>query len=934
MNGPLSAKQHREHLKFLAQEQRENTKMEREEARKNQLHEIKLQESALKANQGIGHKEQLHEVKLKELGSPLGKPPKMNRQKLGLPTVNPMADTGMFKQGQHHLAQGTDTVPAMLTPGEAVIPAAAAQDPKNKKAIKRMVQEGRQANRKQLRDGTVNLIKTDARNPASTMGTHGGVPQQVQQAVGYADGTPVVPSLAYAHPDEPGSSYMNGSTGVQYYEGGTVNAKVPWLERFGNNPISALSDASVEGFKTLVSAPGYGLNSDLPKQDTIVLPPKQQPVPTIDASTKPAVPTSYVTTGVTDTGGTASTYSPIASEGTVAQRHNNPGNLMFVNQPGAIKGEPKSGGGFWAKFETPEAGRTALENQLILDTQKRGMTLAETMNKYAPSSDKNNTTAYIDTIAKDLGIKPTDKVPQELIGKFADTITRVESGGKYQDPRIIKTASNADPTAVPQMTALETVNSAQGLNESKAGYGLGEDARGVTGLDTKFASDSLSPERNAAYTELGSFTQENFNQIESAVQKALAAGGTKDEQKSFLERSLAAIYGPKGLFNDQDLARFVITAVGGIMTGARSGRAIQWAAQHTLKAADARQDQEFKADQQAKLFKQQMDLEEGKQQNRLDVAAMQANKDRSYQAATTAINDAVQSGAIDRKHAPMFRQALARGSYSDIYNAIDSGKYSTVQYQMGVPANADLKDFVHGNSMVPTKGFIKPEGTVVLYKNGKAVEVPITEVNQLNTNPADYQFNQIKKFADSLGPELFARDKNNKPLAGTLKGSSRETIGSQVATWAKENGNVDPNHFTDQFNRALKVAAKYEVENPEIGKLIGLSLLNTSAITDYNKITDKDGKMVNPGKIGDFVDTVKKYAPDSLGNTTVRKGENPATVFMEKVTNDFDNSKNKVSRDDMLNNISRTNKFYDKIKEAPNDYYAYVFYQLAVNSKK
>jgi len=48
--------------------------------------------------------------------------------------------------GQMEYALGTDTVPAMLTPGEAVIPAPAAQDPANKPAIRRMIEEGRKAN--------------------------------------------------------------------------------------------------------------------------------------------------------------------------------------------------------------------------------------------------------------------------------------------------------------------------------------------------------------------------------------------------------------------------------------------------------------------------------------------------------------------------------------------------------------------------------------------------------------------------------------------------------------------------------------------------------------------------------------------------------------------------------------------------------------------
>lgn len=43
-------------------------------------------------------------------------------------------------------AGGTDSVPAMLTPGEAVIPAAAAQNPANQPMIDSMVSEGRAAN--------------------------------------------------------------------------------------------------------------------------------------------------------------------------------------------------------------------------------------------------------------------------------------------------------------------------------------------------------------------------------------------------------------------------------------------------------------------------------------------------------------------------------------------------------------------------------------------------------------------------------------------------------------------------------------------------------------------------------------------------------------------------------------------------------------------
>jgi hypothetical protein len=207
---PLSGKQQREYLKFQNKEAREVSKMGLDEMRKQQLHELKLQEAAAKANQGLGHKQQVNNAKLKDMGVPLPKSASISKQKLGIPSMNPMAGTEMFKQGQHKLpqstvfqARGTDTVPAMLTPGEAVIPRAAAQDPKNKKAIRRMVQEGRKANA--MRDGAVDVRYSDAPG----------------QAKYHADGTSGVPSLAYRHSDVPGSSFMHGTMSVPDFSRGS-----------------------------------------------------------------------------------------------------------------------------------------------------------------------------------------------------------------------------------------------------------------------------------------------------------------------------------------------------------------------------------------------------------------------------------------------------------------------------------------------------------------------------------------------------------------------------------------------------------------------------------------------------------------------------------------------------------------------------------------
>ena len=78
----------------------------------------------------------------------------------------------------------SDTVPAMLTPGEAVIPASVAQDPEFKPAIEEMVDEGRERNRSAEFLGIPVNHAAAARPPGEQQGYMGGVPH----VDGFADG--------------------------------------------------------------------------------------------------------------------------------------------------------------------------------------------------------------------------------------------------------------------------------------------------------------------------------------------------------------------------------------------------------------------------------------------------------------------------------------------------------------------------------------------------------------------------------------------------------------------------------------------------------------------------------------------------------------------------------------------------------------------------
>lgn len=96
-------------------------------------------------------------------------------------------------------------------------------------------------------------------------------------------------------------------------------------------------------------------------------------------------------------------------EGKVGDRNmnnNNPGNLEygdFAKKHGATGTD-----GRFAIFPTYEIGFDATK-ALIRDVYG-SYTLAGMMNKWAPSSDNNDTKAYIKTLASKLGVKPTDYI--------------------------------------------------------------------------------------------------------------------------------------------------------------------------------------------------------------------------------------------------------------------------------------------------------------------------------------------------------------------------------------------------------------------------------------------------------------------------------------------------------------------------------------------
>ena len=111
---------------------------------------------------------------------------------------------------------------------------------------------------------------------------------------------------------------------------------------------------------------------------------------------------------------------------TLAIENNNPANLIYAGQPGAIKGR----GGF-AKFKTPELGFRAAVKQVEAD-QKRSLTLKDFIYKYSPPHE-NDTAKYLNYLENTLGITKKDKINTLDPIEIAKAVVWFESQTKVQE---------------------------------------------------------------------------------------------------------------------------------------------------------------------------------------------------------------------------------------------------------------------------------------------------------------------------------------------------------------------------------------------------------------------------------------------------------------------------------------------------------------------
>lgn len=846
--GPLSAKQHREYLKLQAEEQRKEKAFALDQQRKNQLFGIKLQEQATKASQSIGHKEDAHKAKMKEMGVP---PLRMNKQKLGLPTMNPLAGMEVFKQGQHKLANGTDTVPAMLTPGEAVIPAPAAQNPKNKKAIKKMVAEGRQANRKMLRDGTVNLVKTDSPVPRPTAGTYGGVPQQVQQAAGYMNGTHEVPNV------------LGGVTGVAHYADGTE--EVSFLDKILNK---------IAGQKPEVPA----ITQEVPMLPEPILQAQRM----VESNNMNVYPEGSPKAGQLIT-------SPRGALGIAQIMPSTAANPGFGLSPISIEDLKDSNKAikFQGDYMSAMSNRYGGDVEKALTAYNAGPgsvdKAVERANRAGKPQDWKN---FLPTQeAKDYA----NKVMSNLTGvpaKPAQPGTGFyvsESGAAFGNPNVTREAAKSVPRqqaiaegryqAVPNIA--ETAEGMQEVVIPSTRFDIPKpmpEPKQTSEISTPTVEVSNIPEKDTRALDamIAGFSQQVAPQIQQAVTES--AKLPEEEKKNFLERMLSNVYGKEGLFNEKDLARFVTVAAGGLLTGGSVGGSLRFAAKDTLLNADKRSAVESQREFEKEKIKA---IDDRTERNKLI--------DQGYELSN--IDKYIKS-----------RQVSDLGEPKTTYSFKETGKQLTVDRG---PMSGMVFQVVEATTKTG-KGTGDTTLMVVDPRNGNKIPLSSFQASaqKIGQNVVDYssathsptaRANRVKEWVEkdastvaeqSLEQEYGASNIKGKPNAARSKVPPSSVIAGQAASFFKSIGfePSDPNEMLEGKN-IMNVAVQdmindqqsRKVKVPDITPYLSRSMITVrSGINpDLFKIGVGDkAKLMLPEKIVQLDYLVKQASANLSGGQT------------------------------------------------------------------
>jgi LysM repeat protein len=566
--GPLSPKAFREDAKVILSDRRDTLKALNDERRKQQKHELDMA------------------IKAREAGVPPPPPlaPTMGGKPMpmGRPT-NPEAGP-------------TDTVPAMLTPGEAVIPAGVAQNPAVKPLIEKLVNgnifqrtNAARAQAAGFAEGTTEVKKItisekiqaaidalrgrasaasapqDVRHTGQGETVFDGRKQKIDKASGYAEGTTSVP-FAVAPLGASPRGYALGDT------------EVAALESSGN-PLAQNPNSSARGLYQMTDAAradAERLNPSLVGSDF----------------RDPAVQQQY-----------RDTYKGILANRLAAKgiepSEDNINRAWVVGPSGYAKVAA-------APSDAP-LGEVLGQKTVEINPNLQNKTAGQFVNDPNPYSRQQAEAAIDQKLSTTTDPEEATRLKEakRQVGGGRGFVNPPMDGPPPMPPQNPGNGGMINPDMVGfipnpyKNTPMTGEQATQQAINQQAGASpvplqrVEVKSQPITTVDTLDVQADVPRPSHTREIEDYTNTPEVKEQLTDLQREYLNNRNdgrfvTKEEEESWLSKQLGRIYGKSGLFNNDELLRFGIVAAGGMLTGGSTMGSLRYAAKDALNQSDQR----------------------------------------------------------------------------------------------------------------------------------------------------------------------------------------------------------------------------------------------------------------------------------------------------------------------------------------------------------
>lgn len=804
MDAPLSGKQKRESMKFLLDQLRDTAAFRKEQRRKDAL-----------AKQQMDHKEQTQQAKLSDMSVP----PKMSK-----PT-NPEAGPN-------------DKIPALLAPGEAVIPAKAAQKPENKPLIKAMVKEGRSD-----RNLSVPMPK----------------------------------------------GFMCGTEKVKGYEYGTT-----YVDEFGNYSNYIMDQQPV-------------YEASVPRSVVVVDTPPQKIV-------NPNVP---------------------------VQSLNETDNAAFT------RGKESSGNfdiGYHNLDKSSAFGAYGLTEAAYKDIQKADPYFAnKPITELSPEDQTTAFKTYENVLADQLKARDIEPTTSNLRGAYllgAKGLQDWQTKGELSKEAI---AANGGRDKLLSVLKERTGTGVQRVADSV-----------LTAISGSANAKEVPKPTVTEEPQLLNQQQEEVppkSFVETAMEKPSSERTTQEQMLVDQETKIAEVPKPEPEGWMKAISNTLVSGLGNAWDTIKDPNKFAAATSSFLKdtlgleASDAARYATLYAAQRAMgvsergaaLYAGKYTL--GRVDKRADTKAAQATQlmttNKSH------IQTLFKERRLSKEGYDLAMKANATGNFGAVDAILAHPNFVTARESAGLidSKGKEINIVKRGGLNQVVSAYADPSSpgnylTVTRNKDGKEVVAQLSGKDYRRWSSDFDSVNKVRSFLEqSVDSSKLSRVDDKGKSIPIFKGYGKDSVVNDMMSYYREKEkaglDTDPAQYVEAAHAAIDHAAKTGEKTPSIKAMLYAYELNPGMFADQKKLSydGEKGKPIETSRIGTFTKDVAEY---SKGRTTDKgKALNPSE-YLSGITSAYNE---KVDRKQYEKNIDDPT-LLSKIKEAPNSYMAYVYWNFYQHSKK